>query len=389
VKLDPESLLRIPLVARAFSDPRIVPTPRAIDRSWAYEEVIERSLVGFNPFGGRMFYGAKSRTATWLAHATQSARDFNPRDQLLREVLFSVHDYLHAWTYGLIRALAPKHGLGEAPIRAENLETFVFLHLVTEAAATVGLDYWYLATVELAQVCPIGAALQCLTVPYHESRLPEYRRARPDLVVQDPAFFDELATFYCTGVLVGFDVRDVSRSPLIDKWVRHELLYGETQREYTRSWLALLGGVPVAEADLQRPVAADAPWQRGLIRDVGHALWNLVTHGRDAEIAVLPPEHAWHTAPGQPPDPRFINLNALDDDEAAAMMRAATGTDAFDWWMDQYLSRFDLDRFDQDKLPLLADLRTRQDAAAVVALCGRERRVEAAATEPRDLLLLN
>ena len=57
-------------------------------------------------------------------------------DQLMSEVLFAVHDYLHCWTYGLLRARFPKLGAGSAAIRADNLEATIkrFKHLKADEA---------------------------------------------------------------------------------------------------------------------------------------------------------------------------------------------------------------------------------------------------------------
>ncbi len=60
-----------------------------------------------------------------------------------------------------------------------------------------------------------------------------------------PEFFDELAEFYCTGVLRGFGVEDLRRSPLLLQWLEHELRYGQRQREYARQWFAHVAGEEV------------------------------------------------------------------------------------------------------------------------------------------------
>jgi hypothetical protein len=187
--LHPESLLRIALVRQMLEDRRFRLQPRAIDRTWQYERAIPMSVVGFNPFNGTIYYGARSFLARWLREPHASARLHNEGDYLVRELLFAVHDYLHAWSVALIRELAPELGYGSTPIIREQIDRLAFCHLLTEAVATCGLDYWYLSTLELDDVVPIGSLTTGLTISYHERFLPEYRRFHPEFRVQDPEFF--------------------------------------------------------------------------------------------------------------------------------------------------------------------------------------------------------
>lgn len=195
-----ESLLQIPLVQHVLSDRAFQLRSRAIDAHWYYEKRIPVTLAGFNPFEGAVFYAQRSVFAEWLENPLSSARNHNDNDCLVREVMFMVHDYLHAWTYQLVNRLWPELGLFSGQIEPESFESFVFVHLLSEAVATVGLDYWYLCVRGINSYCPIGTALGSLTVSYRESLLPEYRRFHPELTVQDTSFFSQLAQFYCHGV---------------------------------------------------------------------------------------------------------------------------------------------------------------------------------------------
>jgi hypothetical protein len=380
--LHPESLLRVPLVARAFTDPRIRPTPRAVDNRWHYEGLVPQRITGFNPFDGRFFYAAESRLASFLAAPEGSARNHNEGDHLVYEVLLGVHDYLHAWAYGFIRARAPSLRLGQGEITAERVEELLFAHLLTEAAATVGWDYWTLSTTDLNEHCPIGTAHRNFAVEYRESLLPEYRRARPSLEVQRPAFFAEIAALYSSGALPGFTLEHLRRSPLLDHWLRHEIEYVLKQRRYFREWLAHLSGLPIDPARADRPVAcAAAPWQRALVADLGEALFALVKHGRDdAELDLAPIGSTWR-APACAIDWRFTNLAAGED---APVEHAPSN----DWLAIQMISAVDYARADREKIPSIRALRARRDVAGLRALLDGEPRVGAVGAEPRDLLVL-
>lgn len=384
--LHPESLLRVPLVSRAFQDVKIVPQARAVDCRWRYAGHIKPSLTGFNPFFGSFFFGARSHIATWRNAPEASARPHNTGDRLVKEVLFGVHDFLHAWAYGRIRELRPALELGHGPIRERNAEALLFAHLLTEAVAVVGLDYWCLSTLDLNDLCPIGTTLTALTADYHERHLPEYRRARPHLQVQAPEFFSELATFYCTGSFLGFEARDLSESPRLERWLRHEVTYAGKQRRYFRQWLGSLAGRAVAAKGADRPLAADAPWQRRLAADLGASLWDLVKNGGAPRIAILARADAWARPASGPINPRFVNLNALDDDELERCAKESDGDgDAFDWLLDQYLSRFDYGAFDRNLLPLLPTLRARRAWRAVKG----QQRLDIGPDEPRDPLVVS
>lgn len=385
-RLPAESLLAVPLVARALSDRRVVPVERAIDTRWAYARIVPKASPGFNPFAGQLFFSSTSQFARWRRRPQGSARPHNLGDRLVREVLFYVHDYLHAWAYGLLRSLLPDREIGFGAISDKNFEDLAFLHLLTEAVATVGLDYWYLSTVTLNDVCPIGTTIAGLTTSYREADLPEYRRARPDLEVQSPGFFAELTHFYCTGELLGFDARDLIHSAKLYAWLDHEITYGVAQRTYSRAWLGYLRGAPVSMAEAGRPVACDKPWQRRVIRDVGDALWALVKQDQDTNIVPIDPGDMWRSPVQQPLDPRFTNLDDLDPD--AIVRFGAHDPGDVSLAMEQHLLRYDHARFDRHKLVPLREALARRDLRALRWVLHGERMLPRRKGSPRDLLVV-
>ena len=390
-ELHAESLLRIPLVMRALTDENVRTTARAIDCNWRYHEFVSRSLVGFNPFIGRVYYGGVSAFSRWFDHRAKSARRFNEQDRLIKEVLFAVHDYLHVWAYSALAEMCPQFRPGEVRLDEGNLETFAFLHTVTEACATVGLDYWYLSTVNLNDVCDLGTTLSTLTVGYHDRFLSEYRRFCPSLDVQQPSFLRSVVEFYCTGDFMGFSVRDLLESPRVMAWIRHELEYGELQRKYIRRWLHYLAGKRSPTDDVaRRAIACNASWQRSLVEQLGERLWAFVKDGvADPVRHVGLIEGAWRAPKRVRTDFAFVNLSALDDAAVHRLAAKATSPQSFDWLFDQYLSRFVFEGFDPEKRRRLRKVRLRRDWKALRALCNGEARVPVGADEYLEIMLQN
>jgi hypothetical protein len=391
--LHSESLLRVEPIRRMLADANIRLRSRPIDNRWRYERIVPLALNGFCPFADEIYYAAHSKVAQWLDRPEASARPLNERDILLREALFLAHDYLHAWSYARIREFAPDLGFGTAPITAQNFEGMAFCHLLTEAAATIGVDYWYLATVDLNSVADIGTTLVGLTAGYHERHLSEYRRFCPSLMVQGPAFFKKLARFYCTGRFRGFFRDDLRRSPILLAWLEHELRYGGLQRDYTRSWFAYLSGDEIAltEAARRAPVACDDGWQRDLMAELGRALWAFVVEGAPPGATGVPRDGVWASPPERAADFRFINLASFDEPAAALKNSVIEGMDRqqIAYLMGQYLVGFDFDAFDPEKRAHLPGILEAQKVGDLLAITAGETPVARAGGGRRDMLFLN
>jgi hypothetical protein len=385
--------MALPLLRQALSDRRVRIVPRAIDTDWYYERIAPVGVAGFNPYQRAIYVGATSALSRWMAHGCRDDRRFNAGDALAKEALFLIHDYLHCWACMVIQEEMPALELGHGEITPATVESFAFCHLLTEAAATVGLDYWLLATIEVDALCGIGTCYGPLTVRYHEKYLDEFRRFHPRFVAQTPDFLATIARFYCTGEFPGFDRHDVLSSSRLKAWLEHELRYGEKQREYCREWLSYLsnGRVRFAQSALGRPVEADARWQRRLIRVVSERLWELVKHGVTRPPRRLPAlSRVWRAGRQGPRDYRFFNLTtlrAISTDDVADLTPAQFGC-----FFSQYVSSFVFSSYPEDLVPVLRLVREKRDAASLLALFERlgVRRVpRQPGREPRDLFFLN
>ena len=389
--LDRESLLNIPLVRHVFSDLSFRLIPRCVDANWSYERHIPLTMTGFNPFEAAYYYSRDSRMAAWLSDPFGSARNFNDSDLLVKEVLFMTHDYLHAWGYSIIDRLFPAIKVLNGSINADTFEDYVFYHLVTEAVATVGLDYWILCQRGVNDFCPIGSCVEALTVAYREHHLAEYKRAYPDLDIQKPEFFRTLATFYCTGELHGFDVDDIKRSPRLFDWLSHELTYSSTQRKLTRRWLAHLADVPIELSDEQEtaPFAIDTPLRQQMIDEVGKLLWELVKQeGPPVKLEAPFPKAVRHAPANRPPDFRFVNLSRIAEADIERVLQRPSDEN-FKFFLYQFLSQIPLTEFPERMFKHIPKLQVQCDVGLTTDLFRDLPRHVPSPDEPRDLLLAN
>lgn len=388
----PGSLLRLPLLHRALTDQTIRYVRRGVDARWSYEKQIRVSLAGFNPAASCVFYRANSYVDRWLNDPGADTREYNPEDKLLPEATFLAHDYLHILGYQWIAGLAPELGFGVSPVTRDNYDAFVFCHLLTEAVATVGLDYWFLARRDLNRELNIGTDFQCLTISYNLAHEPEYQRFCPGFTVQRPEFFEDLATFYCTGVFEGFDKEDMRRSPLLIGWLRHELEYGEQQRTYTREWMAFLSDetVPEPPKGLGAPLRVDQGWQRQLIKEIGARLWAVVHRDEDpVDRKQLDPQRVWQSSVLKPHDFRFLNFNRVCSEPSwDPSSFTPESTDSFLHWYRQFLCRYPFDLIPVEIRDLRDELFAKQRADICTYLFREFEPLPVSALEPRDLFML-
>jgi hypothetical protein len=389
-RIHAESLLRIPLVRQMLDDRESKLVARAIDARWHYEGILPR-LNGFNPLEGAVYYPAQSFLARWLRDPGASARTHNENDFLVKEVLFAVHDYLHAWAYRAIEALAPRKSFWKRPVTRAAVEELVFGHLVSEAVATVGLDYWFLCTVSLNDICDIGTRTDCgLTTDYHERFAGEYRRYNPTLCVQSPEFFALFTDFYCSGVFPGFDRRALRESPLVLRWLEHELRYSRLQRRYSRQWLSYLApeGLAFDDSELGAPSSIDRAWKRRLVAQLGAMLWDKVKNGATHTLVARPRGLPWSSALDRPVDFRFTNLNWFPSSDAAQRAKPSSDPASELNRFYQTIAQVDFGRCSSALRAAIFPLARDSAFAALVQLLADRPRIRRREGEPRNLFFL-
>ena len=363
---------------------------RGIDTGWHRFERLTVG-VGFNPLLRELYIPRESPLGRWCTKENaRDVRKLNQNDGLVYQLLFLLHDYLHLWGYGVIYdALPRKHHFLDGKITPANFDAHVFCQLVSEAVATVGLAYWWLSTTRLEDEMRVGTCIDHLTVTYHTKNDAEHRRfytrARHDFETQRPSFFSDIATFYCTGAFLGFGRDDITRSPLLSRWLSHEVTYGETQRRYSRQWFQFLRDNAAVEANASTAaVSLREPWKRQLIADVGNALWAKVK-GTDHCPTPAYPRLVLQERPAI--DLRFVNCRNEKELRAAA-------TDPFvrkhqrNLWLAQTLARKRMDSTTESAIGDLRKLCKIDVWEPITAFVRDFEQVNEAKYEPRHLFQL-
>jgi len=388
-------LLSTPLIREALSDPHIKIVKRGIDNNWVYEGISKKSVTAFNPFHCTIYIAETSALAEWIKHGKQNDRKFNEGDFLVGEALFLAHDYLHAWAVLYIQEQLPELGYGTKKITAKNIEDFAFCHIVTEAVATVGLDYWYLSTIDFNSLTDLGTKTKNLTVGYHERDLREFKKFNPDFVAQNPAFFESVAQFYCTGEFTGFSLVDIRRSPKLLGWLEHELSYGQKQREYTRAWLQHLSGgaVSLNPKALGDPILAHRPWQVKLLRNLGQALWKKVKNGERALFKSKKlSKNVWRCPPERALDFRFTNSRSLSELDISSIKDLPHFDENFTYFFNQFICSHEYKTFPKEFLAILRYIEEKKDLESLFLLFKKlnvKRLPFRKESEPRDLFFPN
>ena len=316
---------RIPLLDALLADKAVEFRFRAIDSSWdGYAGLSVES--GFNPLLREIYIPVGSPVGAWCLGDLPASRvrDLNLGDHFVSQLLFILHDYLHIWAYGTAFEILPsRSGYLRAPVSASTFETYLFCHILSEAVATIGVDYWWLSRVKLDDILKLGTRRELLTTSYRAEHDTEYRRlfrssTRNAFESNSVAFFCDLTTFYCTGEFVGFGDRDLRRSPRLRDWLTDELKYGELQRAYARRWFRFLRDAAVHDdenAELMGEISLREPWKLRLMKEMGERLWRKL---RSDEPMPTPPYPPYEFGSNHPTDLRFISLRTEADFHRAA-----------------------------------------------------------------------
>ncbi|WP_155295320.1 hypothetical protein [Chromobacterium violaceum] len=348
---------------------------RRADTNWWFNRSIGLfdstvPLLGFCPFSYSITTPSEGIISKWLEDPDMPIRSINRNDCAIKYILFMCHDYIHAWATSWLANNALNQLACCESKTDQDLEIAAFLHILTEACATIGLDYWYLSTLQLNSVVDIGSNQKTLTTSYHENEINEYRRYERDLIVQSPVFFERLSIFYCTGEWVGLSLKDLNDSPILASWIEHELRYGKKQRKYIREYLSYANGIEVTHS-LDSPIPCHHNWQRDLINNMAYALWDFVKNGNNQSRPLDIPFWKWKKPPLENFDPRYSNLSSLDEDEEFTVLSSLiNGSEKAKYCALQFISSFydcELSRKD------LVDVRSAMESANLMELYEKTR----------------
>lgn len=321
-----DSPMRLHLVRQALLDPGFGCRRRPHNNAWQTLGLSPASC-GYDPIGSVHYCASDSPLGAFWRSPHRVGRRHNLGDRLAHDVLVMVHDHLHSWAWREVAAIDPAYSLAQKP-QPDRAEELAFAQLLTEAAACVGLDYWYLCETGLSQRCDLGSNQGPLSTYYRHADLSEYRRFHPTLRILQPQFLVDVVRMYCTDTFAGFGLADMRRSAKLENWLGTELFTARHQRRTTRLWLAQVLGLAWNESELQEPLPEPHARQLELAQVLGHRLWRKVREpGRDDEHrpwnAANLPHPAWRYRPRRQADWRVANIRA-GGDPTAALRRLGT-----------------------------------------------------------------
>jgi hypothetical protein len=336
-----ESLLRIPLVDFVIHQNAAKIVERPVDNHWYYQGLLGTSTVGFNPFCGNLFCAKNSVLNKWLPDAHRSARPYNNEEWLVYESLFLVHDYLHLWTVSeLIKEFDYLTG-DQIVLDQKVINDLEFIYMISEAAATVGLDYWYLSKININELCPIGSRMVALTSPYREADLDRYKVFNEDFIVQDISFFHWIVNGYCGGDFYGFTVADIKKDAKLFDWLAKEITISNKQLHFIRQWLYYMAGLAVPSGSaLNRAIDIGTETRRKMIDKIGRKLWD-ISCGTELPVMQSYQIELKSTRPVGHHDFRFKNIRVLDNwQQLVNEDFTRVSTEQFGYFTAQFLSSF-------------------------------------------------
>jgi hypothetical protein len=378
-------------IKHALLDPHFTLVPRPIDSAWKYAG-FTGAMGGFNPSCNAHFFASESAIARWLQDTDARFETPEEQEQLVREVLYMAHDYLHSWAYRAIAHIQPSLA-AEPAITRENLEIQAFLLVLTETVAVIGLDYWYLCVKSVGKRCGAPIDLGPCTVHYKEQLINEYRRFNAKLDVQHPDFFGDIARLYSYGAMAGFSERDLLESRPLASWLIRELLIAPRQREVARLWLSRLGGFEIEDDKLRDPFTIAGNHVDNLIHELSHLLWNKIKKGNQLFYEPQPDVLPWRHNADADIDFRFINLNRLGE-RKVRWRSSIHGVTSWNFYIDQILAGHYLPESAESRQALrqeVARIKENFDAKRLERLVGelspvQNRRLDAS---PLELLFVN
>ncbi len=274
----------LPLFEHFFKEAQYSLVSRPFDSRWHYIGAIKGFQSGFNPFLSSIFYNEISELSFWLKGSELPTRQ-SQRKRLLNEILFLLHDYLHMWSMRLIDQFC-RLNFGDGILGRSNRDLELFM-ILTEAVATVGLDYWVLSQADTGSPFGLDRGVQFLTINLHSEQVEAIRKINPGFSIHRESLYTEIAHFYTSGIMLGFGIDDVKKCKELESYIVHELSYGELQRAYARMFVQYaFEGISRDETDTS-PIELCSAWHHDLIGYIGRHLWNFVHNGTSPDLQPL------------------------------------------------------------------------------------------------------
>ena len=249
-----------------------------VDATWDHKKLLPWNLnsAGFNPFEEKVFIPQISPLESFLS-GKKPGRECGP--EFMFDLITVVHDMMHIISYRWIAEYLHENNLISEIKKSEDvIDKMLYIHLVTETAAVVGLDYWHLCKLDVNDIFDVGSSFQGGFGTKYSNRVEkEIKNFRPEFTVEREDFFHEMLQFYCDGSLHGISSSFLSKSSITKEWVAHELVYGELQRKYVRDWFSFLSGKVCPWS--AKVVLPRNKWQDDLATFVGNRLWRLIHKG--------------------------------------------------------------------------------------------------------------
>lgn len=327
----------LPLIGDIFSQNRVDFVQRPVDMRWHYSGIVPVSTAGFNPLGRSVFFGRQSYLETFLAE--DELRIDKDIDQMLYEVLFAVHDYVHIWSTYRVLEYLPHCAEPSTWSDPAALDDLAFLLVVGELVATTTLDFWLLCDLNLGRELRVRTTVGALTTAFRTSQIGETQELRPGFEVGSRRFFSWLANGYCGLGFEGFEGVDRTRLKEKAGWVIKEMDLSLRQRRLTRSWLHHLSG-GFASAPKADVIFINSSTRMKILGDLEEELWD--TCRRRVPLAwpsARPTPAVLGLVPSTGTDFRFNDILHVEDFERARL-NPKMSIKQFGYMLSQFVSLF-------------------------------------------------
>ncbi|MDX3977158.1 hypothetical protein [Shinella sp.] len=321
---------------------------RPIDSRWQYTDIIQKSLAGFNPLSLKVFVPQISCAALVLSppaayeKVLPAMRKYGSTNWLLYDVFYCLHDYVHCRVMAEAAARLSPDLFSPSCVGEEGLrQNILYCLALSEVAATVGLDYWYLCCSEHRQGLLFQNGFTALTTAYTYD---EECETPADGFVQSVEFFRAIFSLYMPfrdNHLPNFP-ETVKTSPWFAREVRQAHLFSRLMDR----WLSRLD---LRTPRYERRSITSSDELENLRDHIVEQMWRIFKNGELSlfQIPSNPPDPfgrvKFSTAPF---DPRFINIRHTPNWKSLPFSSQCDTLSSrqFAYMAAQYVASFDYDK---------------------------------------------